>query len=53
MGSPEDVVELSRPTASYKEKHGGKHDTKIGNAALSEATAIQKPSLFTKNMFLV
>lgn len=54
MGSPEDVVELSRPTASYEDKYGGKHDTKIiGNAAPREAMEIQKPSLFTKNMFLV
>jgi hypothetical protein len=43
-----------RPTALDHEKLGGKHATKfVANAALSQATAIQKPSLFTKNMFLV
>ena len=53
MGSPEDTVDPSSRATPY-EKHGGKHATKlVANAALSQATAIQKPSLLTKNMFLV
>ena len=54
MGSPKDTVDPSGRTTPYEEKHGGKYATKlVANAALSQATAIQKPSLLTKNMFLV
>lgn len=54
MDSPEDIDHISGRTVPFKEKDGEDHATKlVANAALSQATAIQMPSLFTKNMFLV
>ena len=54
MSSPEDINDMSRRTVLYKITGGDKYASKlVANAALSQATAIQKPSLFTKNMFLV
>ena len=48
------MADLAGRTTAYDEKHGEKPATKlVANAALSQATAIQKPSLFSKNMFLV
>ncbi len=58
MGEPNEDAGITHPgddhTTLGEEKLGKKHATKlVANAALSQATAIQKPSLFTKNMFLV
>ncbi len=53
--SKEEIADPSgRPPVRDEEKLGGKYATKlVANAALSQATALQKPSLLTKNMFLV
>lgn len=55
MGSPDGVNNPNdRPTVEEEKHREGNVPTKfVSNAALSQATAIQKPSLFTKNMFLV
>ena len=54
MGSSENTAGPDGRTILSGEKHGEKHATKlVANAALSQATAIQKPRLLTKNMFLV
>lgn len=44
---------LTEKPLGFFRKHGDGQTKLVHNAALSQATAVQKPSLLTRNMFLV